>query len=628
MRPDARGLLLLLAAQTLLLGWNAWRTSPTLNEPAHLVAGLIHWNHADFSYYRVNPPLVRCVATIPVQFLPHRFEDSRDAMHGSRPEVEMGNRLVAMNGAQAAVLFAAARWATLSWNWIGAVTCYLWARHLYGSWAGLMAAGLWCVSPMVLGHGALITADAPAAAMGTAACYLFWRWLEAPDWGRAALCGVVLGLAQLCKFTLLIFYPLWPLLWLFVQWVRDGRGSLGRTGYREESRMLGAILVLSLLVLNLGYLGQGTLVSLGDYSFESHLLAGRSAAGFTGSSFPGGNRFRGSWLEGVPVPLPYDYVLGIDRQQVDFESYQADSYLNGVFRRGGWWHYYLSAAMVKTPIGELGLAILAGVSWWAGAARGSRASTSALGTAFVALNALAPFVVVSCQTGFSAHYRYAFPCLPLVWILLSRSACELPALFGRPPISAGWSRPALRGGLAGICFAATAVSSFAAYPHSLSYFNEFRGGPRYGANSLLGSNLDWGQDLFFLRDWVRQNARDEPVYLAWDGFMDPHAFELPGIDQWPMENRSQPGSGAARAPVGPPMQYPRGLYAISENLLSWSRDGIRLSYDSRIRIDGALLRGLRRLQPFGTAGYSVRIFTSDQLNRVVESAERVEVEPM
>jgi hypothetical protein len=42
------------------------------------------------------------------------------------------------------------------------------------------------------------------------------------------------------------------------------------------------------------------------------------------------------------------------------------------------------------------------------------------------------------------------------------------------------------------------ASSLWIYPHSLSYFNEAIGGPCNGPDHLLGSNLDWGQDLKYV----------------------------------------------------------------------------------------------------------------------------------
>lgn len=43
-------------------------------------------------------------------------------------------------------------------------------------------------------------------------------------------------------------------------------------------------------------------------------------------------------------------------------------------------------------------------------------------------------------------------------------------------------------------------SSLWFYPHSLSYFNELVGGPANGPRHLLGSNVDWGQDLRYLAE--------------------------------------------------------------------------------------------------------------------------------
>src|SRR5689334_11855699 len=56
----------LLLAHSLLLAYGATVQSPTVNEPAHLVAGISYWQSRSFRLYSVNPPLVRLVATAPV----------------------------------------------------------------------------------------------------------------------------------------------------------------------------------------------------------------------------------------------------------------------------------------------------------------------------------------------------------------------------------------------------------------------------------------------------------------------------------------------------------------------------------------------------------------------------------
>src|SRR5215212_8698000 len=61
-------LLVLLVHSTLLL-YSAYVHSPTVNEPAHLAAGLSHWRFGRFELYRVNPPLVRMLAALPIRIL-------------------------------------------------------------------------------------------------------------------------------------------------------------------------------------------------------------------------------------------------------------------------------------------------------------------------------------------------------------------------------------------------------------------------------------------------------------------------------------------------------------------------------------------------------------------------------
>ena len=137
---------------------------------------------------------------------------------GARPVFEMGVDFIAANGERSYGLFTIARWACIPFSWLGAIICYLWARDLFGRPAGIMACFIWCFSPNILGHAALITADVHATSLGIAACYTFWRWLKKPTWTQAALTGCVLGLAELAKTTLILLYPLWPLLWMAYRW--------------------------------------------------------------------------------------------------------------------------------------------------------------------------------------------------------------------------------------------------------------------------------------------------------------------------------------------------------------------------------------------------------------------------
>jgi len=67
------------------------------------------------------------------------------------------------------------------------------------------------------------------------------------------------------------------------------------------------------------------------------------------------------------------------------------------------------------------------------------------------------------------------------------------------------------------------ASSLWVYPHSLSYANELIGGPLNGSKHLLGSNVDWGQDLlYFKRGWYTSHLdATDTLILAYTGGLQP-----------------------------------------------------------------------------------------------------------
>jgi len=428
-----RSIVSLLVIHTCLLAYSAYVHSPTLNEPGHLVAGLSHWKFGRFDVYNVNPPLVKMVAALPVMAV--GYEKDWSGFYegpGARPEMSMGEDFVAANGERSFFLFMIARWACIPFSWVGAIVCYLWARDLYGRPSGVMACTIWCFEPNILAHASLITSDAAGTALGLAACYTFWRWLKKPTWTQAALTGVVLGLAELAKTTLILFYPLWPLMWIIYR-LANPRSPLPAPRYFfREAGMLALRMVIGLYVLNLGYGFEGSFRQLKQFAFVSNLLSGNAESKIDPSSRKArperniGNRFYGTWLGEIPVLVPANYLLGLDIQQQDFEDYGRPSYLRGVWRSKGWWYYYLYAVAIKVPLalwvlGMIVIIIRLRIRFWPTA--DSRQLIARARDEFILLfPALVIFTVVSSKTGFSEHMRYVLPAFPFVFIAVSQIA--------------------------------------------------------------------------------------------------------------------------------------------------------------------------------------------------------------
>lgn len=405
----------LLVIHACLLAFSATRHSPTLNEPGHLVAGLSHWKFGRFELYRVNPPLVRMVAALPVMAV--GYEEDWSGFYekpGARPVFEMGADFIKANGENSIWLFTIARWACIPFSLTGGLFCFFWSRELWGhNLAGSISLTLWCFEPNILAHGELITPDCAATSFGLGAAYFFWRWLKKPTWQRAGLAGLLCGLAQLSKMTWIILFGMWPLLWLF--WIFCSKPQAqqplsSQTGFKTQILQLCSILLLSLYLLNLGYGLDDVFTPLKEYTFISSAFTGLEESGEQG------NRFRGTIMESIPVPLPKQYLLGVDVQKHDFEDYGQPSYLRGEWKDGGWWYYYLYAFAVKTPHGTQLLLLLALISLWL-----LRRSTHRIwqwpSLVILLMPAILIFVLVSAQLEFNHHFRYVLPSFGFLFVL-------------------------------------------------------------------------------------------------------------------------------------------------------------------------------------------------------------------
>jgi len=588
---------LLMVIHAALVAYAAWCHSPVFNEAGHLGSGLYHLQTGRFEPYRVNPPLVRTVAALPiVLFVPRQdwsqVRDSPDL----REEYDVGTRLLDALDGRAMPFLRLARWGCIPFALLGAVVCWRWASRLFGEASGLVALALWCFSPYVLGHASLVTADAQAAAVGVTAFYVFRRWLGEPTWRRALVAGLALGAAQLAKTLLLVFYPL-MLLSLIVETVCTARKE-GRPSSAVLWAMFGSLVAASVATINAGYLFRGSFRRLDDYRFRSVALscpvAGREGIG------PHNNAFTGTWLGALRVPLPEDYVLGIDRQKQDFEV-GTRCYLRGQWQeRGGWWYFYLYALAIKVPLGTWALGALA----VALVVRCPSYRANVRDEALLLTPAVTVFVLVSLQTNITIHSRYLLPALPFAFIWMSRVGKSLllrsPAVLGTSLVLLTWS----------------VLSSLYCYPHSLSYFNELVNGPRHGYRHLHDSNVAWNQDLLFLRRWLEAHPKAGPLHLACLGLADPACVGLDFV--LPPYGPPTPAYAAGKdgALLGPRP----GRYAIDVNFLCGHQRSLPAG-DGKLAPSfhlGCDFSYFRRLKPVAMAGYSICIYdiTLEEANRL------------
>ncbi len=264
--------LLTLEVSFLWLLFEYTRATPVMvDEFAHIPAGVSYWESGRFALYRENPPLIRCLISLPAWLSGARVDYSRASV-GYRSEWRVGLDFARANESRYARYLWQARLVVA----ILAVGCggliFWWARELFGWQAAAVSAALWFADPNVLAHSGMASTDVGTACFGLCAAYTFWLFLRRPGWPRAILSGIVLGLAQGSKFSMIVLYPALLAASLIAR--RQGRdeGQITNTKAIQFHIYILCIFLVNLITLNALYAFEGTFSSVGSYNFREFSL--------------------------------------------------------------------------------------------------------------------------------------------------------------------------------------------------------------------------------------------------------------------------------------------------------------------------------------------------------------------
>jgi hypothetical protein len=395
-----------------------------------------------------------------------------------------------------------------------AITLYTWAKKLFGEKGGLFSVLLFCMSPNILAHARLITEDVCGTCFFFLATYQFWKLFRARTRANLVLAGVATGLAFLSKHSNLILIPIFVTLSIlgFIQLWLTSR-SKGNTPRRpSELRQLRregmwlvlsliGIFVISILVVNSAYLFKGTLRGPGLPSLDSG-IAPRDL-------FP-------EFLVPVLSLLPSPYIKGLLGVKAT-ANFGWTNYLLGEISVTGWWYYFPVVLALKLPLAMLAFIALAIICFPRARAK------DWIDESFIVLPPLS-FLVYSCFfTNLNIGLRHILLVIPFFHLYVARLV-NLRVKRQR----------VLQVGMA-LLTLFYVVSSVRAYPHYLSYFNELIGNRINAYKYLADSNLDWGQNNYFLEKFLEENKHlnvsvnpTEPT----PGYVIVNASYLVGIFFW------------------------------------------------------------------------------------------------
>jgi hypothetical protein len=468
--------------------------SQTSDEPAHIATGMEWLQWGTYNFEPLHPPLARIAVAAGPYLSGLRLLDHRNLwIEGNELLLARGDYLRNLSLARAGVLPFFLLATFLVWHW---------ARSRYGIRAAVVATFLFTTSPLVLAHAGVATTDMAATATFTAALFTYIGFLERPTIGRATFFGVAAGLALLSKFSALIFLPACCVTILLSRWLAIRRTKTN-TLPQKRIRPIAVAAAVIFLTVWMGYRcslsSATTAAARPHYTIDQMFGTSGSLhnAAYTVAEYPF-----------IPAPA---FFQGLAKLRFK-ESVGHKSYLLGEVRETGWWYFFPVALAIKSTIpflvlGAVGIFYLVNFNGPPEERWISLAPVVAAGT----------ILLVCAPSHINIGVRHILPIVPVLAIIgglgASQLWCDARTRYAGPVVVL-------------VLLSWQVVSSVRSHPDYLAYFNEFAGS--HPENILIGSDLDWGQDLLRLSAALQQRHIDR-VSIAYAGssHMDLTKFNLP-----------------------------------------------------------------------------------------------------
>ena len=522
---------ILAAALLMLFGLLAltgmWNDNANYDERIHLPAGYSYVTQQDARLNPEHPPLVKDLSALPLLLMKIKFPYSSQGWNtvlttdSSRTpswqtDVGFGNDLLYYSGNDAQNMMRYGRIPIILIGVLLGLYLFKFAKELWGDLAGIISLTFYSFSPTFLAHTRLVTTDVAAAAAFFISFYYLYKWLKDSTWRNLCILGIVLGLSLLTKFSTFLLLPIFGfiiLVWILLQERGKKLSALKKYiggfililiiaylivgaiyafqiwNYPPQKQTIDTAFILStfgfkpLVNLNIWISSQPILRAWGQYFLGFLMVFQRSGGGnttyFLGEVSANGSRFYFPVVYLLKEPLAYILIiffalyLGLKKCARHCRE-----------RAGKYWFFDFTE-LVKNNFSEFGMLSIIAVYW-----------------------------AFSIRSNLNIGVRHILPTLPFIYALTARQiglwitggVTERISNYGSfwPLFSLQWRR-VKKGFFIAILFIWAIVSVVSVWPSFLAYFNEIAGGPDNGYKLVVDSNLDWGQDILRLSQFIEKN---------------------------------------------------------------------------------------------------------------------------
>jgi hypothetical protein len=499
---------LLLALMALLAGGAARRESVTIDEVAHIGAGVSYLQKLDMRMNEEHPPLAKVLAAAPlvVRGVHADYSQVSWTFSGSGlfkqllGEWVFGHWLITRWNDPIATVFWA-RLPMLFLTLVLGIVLFLYGSRLGDPWGGLLCLCAYVTMPAMLAFGPLVLTDIAITLFVVLTLWAFASMWRSPSRGTILRFGLALGGALLSKFSAGLLFFCFPAFILSLRWRPAPEQPADKAELRVWRRLRWWSLTKGILFAALVVYAVYFVLSWNEPTDSLDSL---------------GHNMASLLLRRVLMP-PWIYLRGLALFAI---TVKPPAFILGHSYPHGVWFYFPVLFLLKSSLDFLLLLVLALVVGLVAKFRPTHLAVIPEGLELY-WRAVWVFLVVfsgACiLSRFQISIRHFSVPLALLILLLAPlpRTLELLRRSGWPVARAGvWLTVALA-----LASVATVVR---AYPYYLPFLNSLSGG-RPGCDLVSDSNLDWNQGLFDVENFVRQRGLTR-VLIDEYGFSEPSPY--------------------------------------------------------------------------------------------------------
>jgi Dolichyl-phosphate-mannose-protein mannosyltransferase len=516
----------LLGLMAILAGGAARRESVTIDEIAHVGAGVSYLQKLDYRMNEEHPPLAKVLAAIPLvirgvhtDYSHLSWTFSAGFFHQYLGEWVFGNALITEWNDPYATMF----WArvpmfllTLTLGWV----LYLYGAKLGDEWGGLLCLAAYVSTPAFLAFGPLVLTDLAITLFSLLTLWTFAEMWRDPARASVFKFGFAFAGALLSKFSagLLFFCFIAVILSLRLRprnFLPAGKAERRAWRRRRLWSLIKGVLVAGAIVY-MAYLLLSWNQPTDSFNIMKH--------------FPASPLFR-------RLLMPFwTYLRGL----VGFAfSASRPTYVLGHSYSHGVWFYFPVVFLLKSPLAFLALLLLAvSVSVIARRRLGSQSALAAGGTE-LHWRALWMFFVIFLVACLLSRLTISIRHFSVPMVLMILMLAPLPRMITMLRQS-GWPLAGVVRGAALVLILISIGTAVWAYPNYIPFMNSLSmGRPNYAL--MNDSNLDWNQALPQVQRFVETRGL-ERVLIDEYGFSRPEVY-VPHAQFWNCQDPANSDTG-------------------------------------------------------------------------------------